>query len=128
MRWIVDGNNVFGSRPDGWWNDRAAAAARLAQRVAVWCRTHDDDVVLVFDRPLPDAVAELAGGNLAIVAASRRGRDAADDTIAAFADEHLARRSDEELTVVTSDKGLRARLDPHVTVIGSGRFRTLIGW
>ena len=25
MRWVVDGNNVFGSRPDGWWNDRTAA-------------------------------------------------------------------------------------------------------
>jgi 8-oxo-dGTP diphosphatase len=26
---IVDGANVVGSRPDGWWRDRAAAAARL---------------------------------------------------------------------------------------------------
>jgi hypothetical protein len=21
--WVVDGNNVMGSRPDGWWRDRA---------------------------------------------------------------------------------------------------------
>lgn len=27
---IVDGANVVGSRPDGWWKDRAAAAERLA--------------------------------------------------------------------------------------------------
>ena len=26
---IVDGANVVGSRPDGWWNDRAGAASRL---------------------------------------------------------------------------------------------------
>ncbi|SBT42156.1 hypothetical protein [Micromonospora auratinigra] len=26
---IVDGANVVGSRPDGWWRDRAGAAARL---------------------------------------------------------------------------------------------------
>ena len=26
---IVDGNNVIGSRPDGWWRDRAGAARRL---------------------------------------------------------------------------------------------------
>jgi len=24
MRWIVDGDNVMGARPDGWWRDRAA--------------------------------------------------------------------------------------------------------
>ncbi len=23
MRWLVDASNVIGSRPDGWWRDRA---------------------------------------------------------------------------------------------------------
>ena len=27
---VVDGANVVGSRPDGWWHDRAGAARRLA--------------------------------------------------------------------------------------------------
>ena len=27
--WIIDGNNVFGSRPDGWWNDRPAERATV---------------------------------------------------------------------------------------------------
>jgi len=31
---IVDAANVVGSRPDGWWHDRAGAAARLAERVS----------------------------------------------------------------------------------------------
>jgi predicted RNA-binding protein with PIN domain len=128
MRWVVDGNNVYGSRPDGWWNDRGAAAERFAQRVAEWCRTHDDEVTLAFDGPLPSAVAELAGGNLGIVEATRRGRDAVDDLIERLAAEHLAERPEVELAVVTSDKGLRARLDEAVTVIGSGRFRELIGY
>jgi predicted RNA-binding protein with PIN domain len=128
MRWIVDGNNVFGSRPDGWWNDRDAAAARFAQAVAEWCRGHDDEVTVVFDGPLAPSVRALAGGNLTITEAPRRGRDAADDLITALADEHGADRPAVELTVVTSDKGLRARLDPVVTVIGSGRFRELIGY
>lgn len=128
MRWIVDGNNVYGSRPDGWWNDRGAAAARFAQRVAEWCRTHDDVVTLAFDGTLPTAVTDLGGGNLAIVEAPRRGRNAADDLIARLADEHLDTHPDVELTVVTSDKGLRDRLDPAVTVIGSGRFRELISY
>src|SRR5579875_288229 len=32
---VVDAANVIGSRPDGWWRDRAGAAARLCQQVAV---------------------------------------------------------------------------------------------
>ncbi|TDC70074.1 hypothetical protein E1193_30120, partial [Micromonospora sp. KC606] len=31
---IVDGANVVGSRPDGWWRDRAGAAARLRDALA----------------------------------------------------------------------------------------------
>ncbi len=31
---IVDGANVVGSRPDGWWRDRAGAAVRLARELA----------------------------------------------------------------------------------------------
>ena len=31
---VVDGANVVGSRPDGWWQDRAGAASKLAQRLA----------------------------------------------------------------------------------------------
>ena len=30
---MVDGANVVGSRPDGWWRDRAGAATRLAERL-----------------------------------------------------------------------------------------------
>ncbi|HWL44835.1 MAG TPA: hypothetical protein VNQ73_17970 [Ilumatobacter sp.] len=123
MRWIVDGNNVFGSRPDGWWNDRPAAMSRFAQRVAEWCRTHADDVIVVFDQPVPDRVLELAGGNLRVVAAERRGRNAADDTIA-----ELAAAQPDDLTVVTSDRGLRERLPDSVRVVGAGRFRTLIAY
>ena len=128
MRWIVDGNNVFGSRPDGWWNDRGAATRRFAQRVAEWCRTHEDDVTLVFDGPLPAETFELAGGNLTIVEAPRRGRNAADDHIADLADAHVDERPGIELSVVTSDRGLRARLPVAVTVVGSGRYRELIGY
>ena len=31
---IVDGANVIGSRPDGWWRDRAGAAVRLYDELA----------------------------------------------------------------------------------------------
>ena len=35
-RLIVDGNNVMGSRPDGWWRDRAGAARRLVGGLGEW--------------------------------------------------------------------------------------------
>jgi hypothetical protein len=123
MIWLIDGNNVYGSRPDGWWNDRAAASGRFAQRVAEWCRTHDDDVTLVFDAPVPESTLLLAGGNLAIVEAPRRGRNAADDHIV---DLVAASTDDGGLTVVTSDRGLRQRLPRSVHVVGAGRFRELV--
>lgn len=31
---LVDAANVVGSRPDGWWRDRPAAAARLVEELA----------------------------------------------------------------------------------------------
>lgn len=124
--WLIDGNNVFGSRPDGWWNDRSKATRRLAQAVAEWCRTHDDPVVLVFDGPADEATIALQGGNLRIEVAPRSGRNAADDRIVELA-ENLS-----TVRVVTSDRGLRARLEAvsaeRVAVIGVGRFRDLIGY
>jgi len=127
MRWLIDGNNVYGSRPDGWWNDRATASGRFTQRVAEWCRTHDDEVTIVFDAPVPESTLLLAGGNLSIEEAARRGRNAADDHIVRIVrgvsgvSGALA-----PLTVVTSDKGLRDRLPDTVQVMGAARFRELI--
>ena len=127
MLWIVDGNNVFGSRPDGWWNDRSAAAERFTQRVAEWCRSHDDDVLVVFDAPVSPAALGLGGGNLRVVEARRRGRDGADDEIVEII-QGLDEEVVEAVTVVTSDRGLRSRLPDAVSVIGVGRFRDRIGY
>jgi len=121
---VIDGNNVFGSRPDGWWNDRPGAQRRFTQRVAEWCRTHGDDVTLVFDAPVDADTSELAGGNLSVVEATRRGRDAADDEIVELV--HELADDGVEVHVVTSDKGLRARLPPGVDVRGVTEFRELV--
>jgi hypothetical protein len=123
--WLIDGNNVFGSRPDGWWNDRGGAAARFAQAVAEWCRSHTDTVTIVFDPPVSDSTLLLAGGNLVIEQAPRGGRNAADDHIIDLVG---AIDAGTPITVVTSDKGLRQRLPHSVGVTGVGRFRELIGY
>lgn len=125
MQWIVDGNNVMGAGADGWWNDPIGAATRLTQVIAEWCRTHDDVVTIVFDGRPDLQLAELAGGNLTVDFARRPGRNAADDRIVEIVEDVFA--DEPELHVVTSDKGLAARLPPGVRVEGAGRFRVRLG-
>jgi len=117
-RWVVDGNNVMGSRPDGWWNDRVGAMERLTQQVAEWCWSHDDDVVLVFDGRVQPEVQALGGGNLVVEFAGRSARDAADDVIV-----DRARPSDR---VVTADRGLVSRLANGVERVGPKTFLALL--
>jgi predicted RNA-binding protein with PIN domain len=126
---VVDGNNVMGAGGDGWWNDRAAAAIRTTEAVASWCRTHDDQVQLVFDEPEAPSLGILAGGNLSILHATRRGRDAADDRIVGLVQAVSAADGavPTGVTVVTSDRGLRARLAPGLEVEGAGAFRRRVG-
>src|SRR5215204_67829 len=78
-RLIVDGNNVMGSRPDGWWRDRAGAAARLVAALGDWAQ---EDVLVVFDGPAPGDLA--APPRIEVRFAQRSGPDAADDAIAAL--------------------------------------------
>ncbi|MEZ5237840.1 MAG: NYN domain-containing protein [Microthrixaceae bacterium] len=125
MRWLIDGNNVMGAAADGWWNDPPAAAERLARQVARWSEELAEtdpgpEVVLVFDGRPVAAVAEQAGGSLRVEFAPTPKRDAADDLIVELAEKLFV---DPDLTVVTSDKGLVARLPPGVEVVAAGRFR-----
>ncbi|MDN5855710.1 MAG: hypothetical protein L0K86_23285, partial [Actinomycetia bacterium] len=45
---IVDGANVVGSRPNGWWRDRAGAAKRLHNAI-VGTELEYDRIVLVLE-------------------------------------------------------------------------------
>jgi hypothetical protein len=125
VRWIVDGNNVMGAGADGWWNDPVAAAVRQTQAIAEWSRGHDDAVTVVYDGQPEPRLEELAGGTLSVDFAARPGRNAADDRIVAIVEDTYAAEPD--LRVVTSDKGLVARLPPGVAVERAGAFRTRLG-
>jgi len=108
----VDGNNVMGSRPDGWWKDRAGAARRLVEQIGAWAT---DDVLVYFDgAPQPDMPEPE---HVEVRYASRRGRDAADDDIAAMVASHPSPR---DLLVVTSDAELSRRVrDAGGEVVGA---------
>jgi predicted RNA-binding protein with PIN domain len=103
VHWLVDGMNLIGSRPDGWWRDRDAAMARLVDTLERWVAESGEDVTVVFERapspPLRSTVIEIAN-------APRPKPDAADDEIIrrlrADGDPHAVR-------VVTSDRWLADR-------------------
>ena len=104
-RLIVDGNNVMGSRPDGWWRDRAGAARRLVEEIGAWAR---EDVLVVFDGHAPDGL--VAPPRVEVRFAERGGRDAADDVIAGLV---AADPDPASLHVVTSDAELARRVREH---------------
>ena len=122
-RWLVDASNVIGSRPDGWWRDRTGATQRLLDALREFARDEDEVVVVLDAGP-----AEWAGrdGAFEVAIAPRRGRDAADDEIAA----RLARdRDPASVSVVTSDAALAARArERGADVVGAGAFRRQLGY
>lgn len=112
MRWIVDASNVIGSRPDGWWRDRAGATRRLIAALEAF----GEPVTVVLDAPV-----ELDDPGVEVVVARRRGRNAADDEIVRLLE---AAEEPSELRVVTSDRELADRARAlGAEVEGAGRFR-----
>ena len=119
-RWIVDGMNVIGSRPTGWWRDRPGAARRLVEQLTALAEASGDELTVVFDgRPARSGPPEAPeGALLRVLYARRRGPNAADERIAELV---AADAEPASLTVVTSDRALRReveRLGGHV--VGAG--------
>ena len=114
---IVDGNNVMGSRPDGWWKDRAGAAARLVEQLGDWAARADRDVLVVFDGSPPPSLAPPPRVDVRF--ARRRGPDAADDDIAALV---VAADDPTRLRVVTSDAELVRRVREHGAEVAGARW------
>jgi predicted RNA-binding protein with PIN domain len=118
VRWVVDGMNVIGSRPSGWWRDRPGAMRELVDELKAFAEATGEPVTVVLDgKPF-----ELEGGERVDVRfASRLGPNAADDDIAALVE------SDDDpadLSVVTSDGDLAGRVrEAGATVVGAGSFR-----
>jgi predicted RNA-binding protein with PIN domain len=127
-RWLVDGMNLIGSRPDRWWNDPDRAVRRLIDELDRYAAATGDQVTVVFDRRPPD-LSPGRHGAVEVAFASRRGRNAADDEIVAMvggdpdpgsrqvvtSDRRLAERARDLGAVVEPTSRFRRRLDQALT-------------
>ena len=102
---IVDAANVVGSRPNGWWRDRAKAAADLCRDLAsaVEGGRLTPPVVVVLEGQARRGVAEGDANGIRVIHAKGSGDDAIVDLVVqAVADGN-------EVTVATADRELRVR-------------------
>lgn len=124
VRWIVDGMNVIGSRPDGWWKDRHRAMATLVDNLDRWVRAGgaaSEDVTVVFERPPSPPIVSTV---IVVAHAPRSAANSADDEIV-----RLVQNDPQpgEIRVVTSDKILTDRVRASgASVYRAEGFRDLI--
>jgi predicted RNA-binding protein with PIN domain len=119
-RWLVDGMNLIGSRPDRWWNDPDQAVRRLIDELDRYAAATGEDLAVVFDRR-PRDLRPGVHGAIQVGFASSHGRNAADHEIVRMV---AADRDPAALRVVTSDRRLRERVtELGATVTSTGSFR-----
>lgn len=96
---LVDGANVVGARPDGWWRDRPAAAARLCRqlREAVGAGRVEPPVTVVLEGAARDGEPAGTSCGVRVVHATGSG----DDTLAALCGPGVV--------LVSADRGLGDR-------------------
>ncbi|MGB7448545.1 MAG: NYN domain-containing protein [Ornithinimicrobium sp.] len=104
---IVDGANVVGSRPDGWWRDRPGAARKLHARLVATKVADQDEVVLVLEGEAKRGQSAGQEGHVCTVHAPRSGDDAIVDEVVS----QVAAGDARCVTVVTADRGLIARVE-----------------
>ena len=130
---VVDVANVVGSRPDGWWRDRAGATTRLLTALAAAVRhapsgedvdagavaaVRERRVVVVLEGEA-SAAARDGWDGLDVVLAERDG----DSTIVQV----VADLNGADVLVVTSDRELRRRVEAlGAQVRGAGWLRTAL--
>ncbi|HZN83192.1 MAG TPA: NYN domain-containing protein [Mycobacterium sp.] len=121
MRWIVDGMNVIGSRPDGWWRDRGRAMTALVERLERWAAAEGADVTVVFERP---PTPPIESSVITVTHAPEPAANSADDEIVRLVG---ADTDPSEIRVATSDRELSDRVRAAgASVYPAERLRNLI--
>jgi hypothetical protein len=102
---LIDAANVVGSRPTGWWRDRAGAARTFVDQVraAVASKRIDQPVVVVLEGKARDGVQAGLADGVTILHAGGSGDDMLVDV--------AGQASDERVTLVTADRELRRRAE-----------------
>jgi hypothetical protein len=129
---IIDAANVVGSRPDGWWRDRAGATERLRDEIgrAVAAGRLPDfaEVVLVVEGRAR-GVTGISG--VRVEPAERSGDDAIVALVHGLAPaggHGPGRDARPGATIVTADRGLRDRvLAAGAEVVGPSTFHGWVG-
>ena len=103
---IIDAANVVGSRPDGWWHDRAGAARRLQEQLSTAVLPHDE-VVLILEGAAKRGNPAGRAGRVRTVHARGSGDDAIVEAVIA----EVKVGDGRGVTVVTSDRALRHRVE-----------------
>lgn len=118
MLWLIDGMNVIGTRPDGWWRDRDRAMLRLVDLLERWAAAEGEEVTVVFERPPRPPIRSTV---IEVAHAPRPQADAADYEIIRRL-QRLERPA--AARVVTSDRWLADRAyAAGATVEGAESFR-----
>ena len=121
VRWLIDGMNVIGTRPDAWWKDRHGAMVKLVGMLERWAATSGADVTVVFEQPPSPPIRSTV---IDVKHAPKPRRDSADDEIVRLLSADAAPG---EVRVVTSDHWLSDRVHAAgATVEPSAPFRSLI--
>jgi predicted RNA-binding protein with PIN domain len=121
VRWIVDGMNVIGSRPDGWWRDRNRAMTVLVERLEQWAAAEGADVTVVFERPPSPPIESSV---IAVAHAPQPAPNSADDEIVRMVG---ADDNPEQICVATSDRMLSERVrEAGGSVYPAERLRNLV--
>jgi hypothetical protein len=102
---LVDAANVVGSRPTGWWRDRAGAARTFVEQVraAVAAGGIAQPVTVVLEGKAREGVPVGRADGVSVVHAAGSG----DDTLVDIA----GRSSAGVITLVTADRELRRRAE-----------------
>ena len=121
MRWLIDGMNVIGTRPDAWWRDRDAAMLRLVDLLERWAAASGEQVTVVFERPPSPPIRSTV---IDVRHAPRPKPNAADDEIMRLLESDPQPSA---VRVVTSDRWLADRAwAAGATVEGARSFRAQI--
>jgi hypothetical protein len=119
---VVDGANVVGSVPDGWWRDRRGAATRLRDALAA----RDDSVLPAVLHGAMTLVVEGAARGVSPVAGVHveAAPQSGDDHIVALVADNVGRRP---VVVVTADRELRQRVrELGASIVSPGELRASI--